>query len=632
MDSPRVVGSVAPRQVVGVQGPSAAGSLYVVVTWDRSDAAAVGYDVSRDGVLVGSVDVVGDAWDDMMFTDASVVASRSFEYRVRARFVDGSVSGWSEPAGVAVRSDADLGSGRVFVVDEFAGSDRERLQAAVNAAVAAGGGVVQLAARTYSLDGPVEVTAADEVVLRGAGMDRTFVQPSFAGESSTCGSGGRLIGFTGKRTALAAKLTAPVAVGDRVLQVDSTSGLAVGRRLMLFEPTSVSGGTPYDYAAAGVVQDPGTGQDERHRWDASEIIAVDSTAKTVTLKDALSQSFSTAVPLVWLEKGNGNGLELLTVQGRSATESTHYRLIDLNHQSGFRMAEVQGRWANRNYVRANGYDIQVVGFRGPLGDPGGTDGTCKYKFSVWRSANFTFIAGVMGEPSHSQNTSFITTQRSQRTLVRSSVFHGNRTYAFNEHGLGSRHYVFENNYAAVGPLAKAAVFLGNSSWGFSGAGIIRNNTFTGNSRDIVMQENGNEIRILDNTMRGTTERVITGYGWAAPFTSTELHGSLRWTIARNLVEGAKKDGIVLGEPTSPWYPYTGVKDLVITHNHLDVAGTAIRLDGTSTTTNRFQVTHNTGTNHYLKPTLTPGTHWTGNADNTTYGEPTTVPWTRPYFP
>jgi len=623
---------VAPRRVLGVQGPSAAGSLYVVVTWDRSAAGAVGYEVSRDGGALGSVQVVGDAWDDLVFHDRAVVAGGRYEYRVRARFADGSWSGWSLPAGVVVRSDAQLGSGRVFVVDEFGGGDRARLQAAVDAAVDAGGGVVQLAARTYVLDAPVEVPPVDDVVLRGAGMDRTFVQPGFAGESVTCGSGGRLIGFTGKPTVLSARLTAPVAVGDRVLRVDSTSGLVVGRRLVLFEPTSVSDGSPADYEAAGVVQDPGTGRDERHRWDASEIVAVDAGAKTVTLKDALSQSFTTAVPLVWLEKGNGNGLELLTVQGRSAGESTHYRLVDLNSQAGFRMAEVQGRWANRNYVRANGYDIQVVGFRGPLGDPGGTDGTCKYKFSVWRSANFTFVSGVMGEPSHSQNTSFITTQRAQRTLVRNSTFWGNRTYAFNEHGLGSRHYVFENNYVAVGALAKAGVFLGNSSRGFAGAGIIRNNTFSGNGRDIVMQENSYEVRVLDNVMRGTTDRVISGYSWAAPFTAPTVHGSLRWTIAGNRVEGGKGDGIVFGEPTSPWYPYQGVKDVVITGNALDVAGTAIRLDGTSSTTNRLQVAHNTGSNRYLKPTLTTGSYWTGNADNTSYGTPTSVTWTRPYFP
>ncbi len=75
------------------------------------------------------------------------------------------------------------------MVDSFSGTDRQRVQAAVNAAVSAGGGVVLFGARTYALDAAVEVTAADNVVLRGAGMDRTFVQPSFAGESVTCGSG-----------------------------------------------------------------------------------------------------------------------------------------------------------------------------------------------------------------------------------------------------------------------------------------------------------------------------------------------------------------------------------------------------------------------------------------------------------
>ncbi len=624
--------AVAPRHVVATAGPTDPNALYVLVTWDRSDPRASAYQVVRNGKVVSTVTVSGDPWNDLSFTDRAIVASSTYSYQVRALFPDGTTSPLSPAYRVKVRSTGDVGSGRVFSVDSYKGNDRQRAQAAVDAARLAGGGVVAFAARTYSFDAPLRVTATDGVVLRGAGMDRTFLRPSFAGESVSCGSGGQLVAFTGRQTTLTTKLSAPVAVGDRVLKVVSTSGLAVGQRIVLYEPSPVNDADPYETKAAGVVQDPGNGKDERHRWDAGEIVAVDQAANTVTFEFPFSQSFTTAVPWVRIDKGNGNGMERLTVQGRSSTEATHYRLVELASQADFTMADVQGRWANRNYVRASGYDIRVVGFKGPLGDPGGTDGSCKYKFSVWRAANFTFVGGEMGQPTHSQNTSFITTQRAQRTLIRASRFWGSRTYAFNEHGLGSRHFVFENNYIAVGPEAeKAGVFLGNSSWGFSGPGIIRNNTFEGNRRDISTQENTYELQVLDNIMRDTTDRVITGYGWAGPDTAPDLFGSFRWTIARNHIEGGRGDGIVLGEGSSPWYPYFGVKDLVVSDNQIAVSRKAIRLDGTSTATNRFQVSNNTGTNAYTRPGLVSGDYWRGNADGTSFGTPTAVAWEQPYF-
>ncbi|MBW3575271.1 MAG: hypothetical protein KY450_10435 [Actinobacteria bacterium] len=618
--------------MVATSGPTDPNLRYVLVTWDRSDPAATGYQVLRDGAVVKTITVSGDPWDDLSFTDRTVTAAATHAYQVRALFADGSSSALSPGYRVHVRSTANVGSGRTFAVDNYSGTDRQRAQAAVDAAIAADGGVVLFGPRTYTFDAALHVSAADNVVLRGAGMDRTFIQPGFAGESATCGSGGQLIVFAGRQTKLATKLTSPLSVGDRTLKVDSTSGLAAGQHIILYEAGPVSNADPFQTEAAGVVQDPGTGRDERHRWDAGEIVAVDTTAKTVTFEQPLSQTFTTAVPWIRLDRGNGNGIELLTVQGRSSTETTHYRLVDLIPQANFSMADVQGRWANRNYVRASGYDIRVVGFKGPLGDPGATDGSCKYKFSVWRAANFTFVGGEMGEPTHNHNTSFITTQRAQRTLVRASRFWGNRTYAFNEHGLGSRHFLFENNYVAVGPEAeKAGVFIGNSSWGFAGAGIVRNNTFEGNRRDISMQENSYELQILDNTMRNTVDRVITGYGWAGPDTAADLYGSIRWTIARNRIEGAQGDGIVLGESSSPWYPYSGVKDVIISANQLGVRGTAIRLLGTSTATKRFQVSNNSGTNAYIRPGLVAGDYWKANMDGISYGTSTAVGWSTPYF-
>jgi hypothetical protein len=297
------------------------------------------------------------------------------------------------------------------------------------------------------------------------------------------------------------------------------------------------------------------------------------------------------------------------------------------------MADVRGRWANRNDLRVyGGYDVRVVGFRGPQGNPNGDwTSPCQYKFNIARSANFTFVGGEMGEPTDDANVSFIATQRAQRTLVRSSRFWGTRTYAFDEHGEGSRHFLFENNYLAAGPNARyGAVFLGHDEFGFTGPGIVRNNTFEGNWRDVNMEENSYEVRVLDNIMRNTVDRAITGYGWAGPDTATDLDGSIRWTIARNRISGAK-DGIVLGEATSPIYPYLGVKDVLVTDNQISVSGRAIALMGDATATRRFQVRNNSGSATYVHPAFVAGDNWAGNGDGTSYGSPTAVRWSQPYF-
>lgn len=623
----------APSHVIATQGPTDTSFLYALVTWDRSDPGATGYEVVRDGAVIGRVTVAGDAWDDHAFTDTTVGPSTTYAYQVRATFDDGTTSDLSPSHLLAVRADGGVGSGRVFDVDAYPGTDRARAQAAVDGAKAAGGGIVRFGARTYTFDDTLRIDGADNVVLRGAGADQTVVQPAFAGDASSCGEGGRLITFTGLQLAMATRLSAPVDVGERLVQVTSTSDLSPGQRIIFYEPPPVSNATPPEYEAAGVIQDPGSGVDERHRWDANEITAVDPVARTVTFAQPFAQSFTTAVPWTWLSKGNGNGIERMTLQGRSSTESTYYTLVELSPQGGFTMADVRGRWANRNYLQASGYDIRVIGFEGPLGDPDGTTGlACKYKFSVWRAANFTFVGGEMGEPTHDLNTSFITTQRAQRTLVRHSRFWPSRTYAFSEHGLGSRQWIFENNFVAVGAGASVgAISLGHTTWGFSGSGIVRNNTFEGNSHDVNMGENSYEVRILDNVMRDTTGAVVLGYGWAGPDTAVDHYGSLRWTISRNRVEGGRSDGIVLGDRWSPWYPYLGVKDVIIDGNHLDVAGKAIVLHGDSVATARFQVRENTGTNHYVRPNLVAGNQWSSNADGVSFGVPFEVPWDDPNF-
>jgi hypothetical protein len=611
----------APEAVMAVQGSTAPGESYVEVTWDRSDARAVGYDILRDGEVVGRTEVAGDSWDDFAYRDTELVAGRLHRYQVRARGTDEEQSVPSSPVEVVVRSDAQIGA--IYRVDDFAGTDLQRAQAAVNAARAAGGGIVLFGPRTYRFSGALLLAQTNNVVLRGAGKASTFIEPEFAGSTVECNQPPNLIVVRGNRERLSMELARDAAVGDRTVWLTSTAGLSAGQVLVLDEGKSGDVGT---HAANGVIMDPGTGTDERNPWDASEIVEVTSTS--VTLREPLSQSFSAAASLWRIgTPGRGNAIESLTVQGRSASEQTLYRLINLDHTVDFTLADVRGRWANRNYVEVKGYDIRIVGFEGMDGGPNSFSGSCKYKITIFRAANVLFTGGVMGNPAHDDNQSFITFQKAQRVVVRNSRFHGSRTYALNEHGGGGRHHLLENNYIAVGARAAfGGVFLGNSTWGFSGPAVVRNNLFEGNQRDLYLQENSYEVQFLHNTSRGTTHRVVDAYGWAGPYTDADLYGSLRLTISGNRVTDSAGDGVHLGYAGGFWYPYAGVRDVIISDNHFDVDGVAISLGGSSTTTGRFQVWGNTGSDAYVHPEFTPGSFWADNADGQRYGEPVPVAW------
>jgi len=617
-----------PRHVVATQGPTDPAHLYVVVTWDRSDAAATGYDVLRNGTVIGRVPVSDDPWNDFAFRDTSVHASARYNYAVRARFADGLTSRLSASTRVFVRSDSDVGSGRIFRVDSFGGGDLERAQAAVAAASQAGGGVVLFGPRTYSFDGAL-VVAADNVVLRGAGSAKTVIQPSFEGAFEACGRAARLIVFRGGRSSVKVKLAAPVRVGDRSVSVDSAAGLAPDQ-VIVFDQSHPER-TPATLHSEGVTEDPGSGNDLRYPWDANEIVTIKG--NIVTFRYPFSQPFSTTVGLRWIRRGLDDGIELMTLQGRSADEQGYYQLLSLENVAHFTAADVQGRWANRSYIQIKGYDVRVVGFKGPYGGPRSYDvRACKYKITIVRAANVVVVGADMGVPTDDRNQSFVTIQKAQRIVVRDSRFYGSRTYALDEHGLGSRDLVFENNLIAVGPRAKfAGVLLGNNKWGFSGPVIVRNNTFVGNSRDLQLQENSYGVRFLDNLSRGSQLRSVDGYGWAAPGTSPGLFGSLRLTIVGNKVLSAAGAGIVLGYSASPWYPYPGVRDVVIARNELNTRGPAIQLGGDRTTTSRIQVFGNAGTKLYVKPPLVAGDYWAGNPDRLAFGRPSAASWSSPLF-
>jgi hypothetical protein len=569
------VGPTPPWHVVATQGSTA--RPYVLVTWNLSDASVRSYRILRNGKRIATVRVAGDRWNDLRYRDDHVKSSTTYRYAVRAVRADGGAGPVSRTYTVKVLGTSDFGSGRVFDVDAFPGTDLERARAAVAAARAAGGGVVRFGARTYTFDNYLLLSATDNIVLRGADHSRTFIEPSFAGMAEGCGRAASLIVVRSRRAPLPISPQEPIEVGQRSVRVDSTAGLSVGR-VVIFDESQPQR-SPATHAANGVIQDPGRGVDRRYSWDANEILGIDGT--TVTFKYPFSQTFTTEVDWQVVERGYGNRIEHLTLQGRGYDERSHYQLLTLDHVVDFTVADVRMRWANRNYVQVNGFDVKIVGFRGPYGGATSYDlGSCKYKITIFRAANVSIVGSVFGSPKHDKNQSYVTIQKAQRIMVRQSRFYGTRTYALNEHGGGSRDLIFENNFLAAGERAHhGAILLGNSAWGFGGPTIVRNNLFIRNRRDLYLQENSYEVRFLQNTSRRNTYRLIDAYGWAGPDTPPQSYGSLRLTIRGNEATRGSGDGVVLGEAVSPWFPYLGVRDVIVSGNRLGVTGARVRLLG-----------------------------------------------------
>jgi hypothetical protein len=611
-----------PNHVIAVQGPTDPAFAYALVSWDRSDPSATGYEVLRDGAVIARLAVDGDAWDDTCFQDLRPPAG-THAYAVRA--VAGEVGGEPSPAfTLRVRGDADFGA--VYDVDSFAGADDSaRIAAALAAAEAAGGGVVRFGPRTYRLREGIVVTG-DDIVLRGAGPDRTFLQPTYAGVGgdSACSGTERIVDLRGTTTELGALLAAPIARGDRTATVTSAAGLAVGQIVLLDESHDEL--EPSEFEALGVPQDPGTGNDLRYAYESNEIVALDGT--TVTFKLPFSYPFSVAAPWRRYERGLRDGVELLTIQGRSEDEQTWYDGLTLRGADAF-AAAVQVRWTNRRLAELSGHAVRLVGFHGPYGGPrGAEDGSCRYKVQIYKSTNALVVGAVLGHSEHDVNRSLITIQQTVRTVVRNSLFQRSRSYGVNEHGEGSPHLLIENNRFVCGASSPYAIDFGNTTWGFSGPAIVRNNSFEGHQRDLQIAENSYEIRVLDNVARGNSLVFLRAYAWAGPDTDPTLHGSMRMTVARNVVSGSM--GMYLGPPDG-FYPYTGMRDMVIRDNVFDVAEEAIHFFGDSTQTNRIQVSGNGGTAEYDKPELVAGDYWADNGDGESFGAPTDVPWTAETF-
>jgi hypothetical protein len=247
---------------------------------------------------------------------------------------------------------------------------------------------------------------------------------------------------------------------------------------------------------------------------------------------------------------------------------------------------------------------------------------------IHQATNALVVGTTMGMPQDDRNLSLVTIQQTVRTVVRNSEFLQSRTYGVNEHGEGSPHLLVENNHFAIGQTGAYALLFGNNTWGFSGPTIVRNNLFENHQRDIQVDENSYEVRILDNVSRGNLLVFLRAFAWAGPDTAPELYGSMRMTIARNQVSGAM--GLYLG-PDDGVYPFTGMRDVAISENLFDVGEEAIQFFGDSDQTRRIQVWNNTGNATYLRPELVEGDYWEGNADGESFGAKTEVPWTAETF-
>lgn len=597
-DGPDVVDVQAPLAVLAVQGPVEESATYVTVGWSHIDLGrhpddgrlATGYEVARDGQIIGETVVDDEAWDDLAFRDPGVPAG-THRYQVRAETSSGS-GPWSEPVTVEVRETADLGE--VFVVDEYDGSDLERAEQAVADAAEAGGGVVLFGSDTYSFDDTL-VIDGNGIVLRGTDETETVLRPSFSGTADSCGRANPLLLFRGDPEELDVRVAADVARGSTEIPLDGEATIAVGD---FVEVDGVMGQLPtYEYPALEISQDPSTGTDERYPFDAGTVVAVGD--ETLTLDHPTSPILTEGSRLYRYRSGMGNGIELLAVEGGGPDDLTHHRLIDASYQVDFHLAEVTARWANRNFLDASGHGISVVGFTGIEGGAAGYQPEpCKYKVGFGPATGVVVVDSVFGSEDDDRNMSLMTTQFVYRAVIRNNVFGASRTYGFNEHGGGSRDVVVENNWFGAGPTGWAAILLGNDTWGFGGETAIRSNRFVDNVVDVLMVENPYGVVIAGNRSDGCVEVCVSWSGWGADgagesaIVDPDGYGSARLVVTGNHLVSSG-GGLDLGADGSNGYPWVGVRDVAITGNVIESEGaTALQVQGDETVSGRLWVSDN----------------------------------------
>lgn len=615
----------APAHVFVVQGPTDPANLYVLVTWDRNDPLATGYNVLRDGVVVGSTTDAGGAadWDKRYFKDTTVTPLVLHAYQVQP--VYGATPGpISNAAYITVRR---AHASKVFDVTSYAGATlRIKLAAARAAAVASAPSFLEPATILFPA-GTHTFTASDtagsilsgdaNIIIRGAGMTSTILRAGWTGSSVESGLDNILLKWGGSTTAVAGvNPSTAVARGSLGVTLNDASAFAPGDIIGLNQITGTTNSA-----------DDGENYDA---WDANTVESI--AGNFVTVKYPWAKPFTTAATVMRLTI-NGCGIEQLTVEGQGSTEQTYYTLLQAEHCANHSFAEVRARWCNRNAIYTRGYKHSIVACTFTQTDPRADAGeSFRYVITAGRGMRLATIGCVFGDLDR-VSSSMMTTQVSHKQIVRHNQFLRSINYGWNSHGTGDYWSVVENNYFYMPEATKGGCFLGNSSFVYAGPTIIRGNLFDAcKTACVAFQQNSYGTMIVDNWFRDTKDDLVNWYGSQFASMSAATYGSARIAVRRNKTTytGATqaKRGYIFGYNAGS-VPFPGVRDLIITDNLIDVQASAVALGGSSSESYDFQVARNTGTNDYLRPPLVSGDYWAGNPDAT--GFTSTGDDTTPFF-
>jgi len=596
---------------VAVQGPVDPANLYVVVTWDRADYRTTGWRVYKDNILTDEIDDAGgpDDWSKRYYKDVSVTALATHRYEITPLY--GTLEGPRSPvAAVTIRRSPP--SKVVDVTAQAGATLRDKVDAAKAAAIALaptflepavlffGSGTHTLA--TADTAGGTFTDSANNIIVRGAGKTATIIRAGFAGSASEASIDNVLFKWGGSTTALGGvNPTAAVVRGDRTVTLNDVTAFSVGSIIALNQITG-------DTTSADDFEN-------YNAWDCNEVTAVNG--KTITVKFPWAKPFTTAATVLKLTL-SGCGIEHCTFEGESSTVQTYYTLLQAEHTVGFHMAEVRGRWCNRNVLYMRGYNPQIVGCTFTQTDPKVLAGeSLRYDITAGRGSGMVIVGCDFGDLDR-VGSSMVTTQVSHRQIVRHNRFYRSENYGWNEHGGGSHWNVFENNYVYMPEATKGGIFFGNSSFFYSAHQIVRGNLFDNcDTAAVACQQNSYGLRIVDNWFRDCPDDLVNWYGSDFADMPAELHGAARSVVKRNSVDdttAAKANrGLIFGYNGGS-DPYPGVKDLIIRDNELDVDADAIRLGGTSNESIGWRVSNNTGSADYTRPVQGSGTLWANNAD------------------
>jgi hypothetical protein len=664
---------VAPAHPDVVQG--GVGTPSVWVTWDRNDPTVTKYEVLRDGAVVQTIgpfvpfdptnsahktwfpgtQPFSDTWNTCGWEDATVAAGTTYSYGVRA-YAGSTVRGMSRSVSIAPRSLASFGA--TVTVAASGGDDTTAIQNAFTTIKTAGGGVLQLTGNpkwtTLNFDDSVPF------VFRGQGKTTTVSTPQGTGGASTGTGSVTRINVTGSSVALP-NISTAAAIGSTTLTFASAPSVSVGSAIVVRAPSI--GGLANDAAAAGLTVSPGNEYDEISRWESNIVTAV--SGSTVTLKYPTTQQLpaaSTAVRLAEAttgQKRHGNVvIEDMTIDGLGPTDTVNawFRHIVSANQVGMRVANVRFRYSNSNCIAAGpAHDMQIVNCDDP--HHGAIEGDIvQYSLNLATIGNLRVIGCTFGTDGVNQVNSPITCQRTPRALVRHCQIYNYRTYAFNEHGGGSRDWIFENSLVKGRTTSVyGAVFCGNPDFANSGRGIIRNVRVEGGPRIAYLTEHSYGVRVLDciafNLASNTDSFGAAGVhwsGWDAPGDTSANYGAAKLTVKRCAVFGCTGHGVYAGrqqggffgdgtagnpDPAGDGFGYNGAKDVVVSDSYFNVTGYAVRIDGTTTTSLRFQVFSNSApTWADFTPALVTGDYWNANGDGLTFGTRSAQPWEAESFP